>query len=470
MSNSVLSRLTLAALSLVGAGLLSAQTPAPRPAAGAAAPAMPGALMPEELPLDRIVAVIGDQLILMSDVQVAVYQRRAAGLQIPTDSAELQQLIAQVVGELVDEELLVQRAKSDTAIHVNEDDVNRSVEEQIKEVRGRFKSEAEFLQVVRQEGYGTREELRRSLQDQYRRRMLTQRLLDKLRQDGKLVAGPVSDQDINQAFEREKTTLPRRPATIGFRQIVLAPRPSKASKDSARIRAESLYAELRRGGDFEMIAKRESMDPASREVGGDLGWMRRGKTVAEFERVIFGVQPGIVTPVFETAYGYHIVRVDRVQPAEVKARHILIRPKIDSADVIAARVRADSAIARWRAGASYDSLVATYHDPLEERSIPEMERSNLPESYAKVMDSVKVNDYVGPFPIADPRSGSSKFVIAQITDVKEGGEYVLSDVRSNIRENLQQQRAVRRFIDTLKQQTYVSVRLDQALAASRSKD
>ena len=462
-----MSRLAHALLLLAAvAAPVFAQTPRPA-GASAPTPAMPTAIMPEEVPLDRIVAVVGDQLILMSDVQVAVYQRRASGMQIPTDSAELTRLVETIVNELVDEELLVQRAKSDTAVHVTDEDVSRAVEEQIKEVRGRFKSETEFLQAVRQEGYGTREELRRSLSDQYRRRMLTQRLLDKLRQDGKLVAGPVSDKEVNAAFEREKATLPRRPATIGFRQIIVAPRPSREAKDSARIKAESLYAELRRGGDFEMIAKRESMDPASREVGGDLGWLRRGKTVPEFDRVIFGINPGIVSPVFESSYGYHIVRVDRVQPAEVKARHILIRPKIDSADVTAARLRADSAVARWRAGASYDSLVAAYHDPMEERVIPEIERSNLPESYSKSLDSARAGEFVGPFTIPDPKTSSSKFVIANITDVKEGGEYTLADVRTNIRENLQQQRAVRRFIDSLKQQTYVSVRVDEIARATR---
>ena len=455
MSSSKLFRLLLAT-AFAGAAPAAAPAAAQSPATTPPAPASV-----DELPLDRIVAVVGDQLILMSDVQVAVYQRRASGVEVPTDSAALAQFIERIVGELVDEELLVQRAKGDTAIHVGDDDVARSVEEQIKEVRGRFKTETEFLQAVRQEGYGTREELRKSLTEQYRRRMLTQRLLDKLRQDGKLVAGPVSEKDVNEAFEKEKASLPRRPATIGFRQLVLAPAASKAAKDSARAKAESLYAELRRGGDFEMVAKRESMDPASREVGGDLGWTRRGKTVPEFVRVIFGIQPGIVSPVFEPSYGYHIVRVDRVQPAEVKARHILSRPKIDSADVRAAQARGDSAIARWRAGATYDSLVATYHDPLEERSIPEIERSNLPESYAKVLDSAKAGDFVGPFAIPDPRSGTSKFVVAQVTDVKEGGEYKLEDVRSNVRENLQQQRSVRRLLDSLKQQTYVSVRLDE---------
>ena len=89
----------------------------------------------------------------------------------------------------------------------------------------------------------------------------------------------------------------------------------------ARVKAESVLALLKTGGDFEKLAKRESMDLQTKENGGDLGWMRRGTQLAEFERWLFGTpfiaatQPGQLTPVFETPYGFHIVRVDRVQTA-----------------------------------------------------------------------------------------------------------------------------------------------------------
>ena len=59
---------------------------------------------------------------------------------------------------------------------------------------------------------------------------------------------------------------------------------------------------------------------------------------------------------FETPFGYHIMRVDRVQAGEVHAHHILITPVIDSADLATARLEADSVAKAWRAGASFDSL------------------------------------------------------------------------------------------------------------------
>ena len=69
--------------------------------------------------------------------------------------------------------------------------------------------------------------------------------------------------------------------------------------------------------------------------------------VPEFERWMFAQRPGSMSAVVETVHGFHIIRVDRVQPGEVKSRHILIRPEIDSADVERARVEADSVAKLW---------------------------------------------------------------------------------------------------------------------------
>src|SRR5690606_24273692 len=128
---------------------------------------------------------------------------------------------------------------------------------------------------------------------------------------------------------------------VGFRQIIVTPDATPAAKAVAKAKADSVRAEIANGANFEEVAKRESMD-GSAQLGGDLGWIRRGKTVPEFERWIFSLPPGQLSPVVETSFGYHVIRVDRVQPSEVKARHVLIMAKVDSADLVRARAEADS--------------------------------------------------------------------------------------------------------------------------------
>src|SRR5512141_358408 len=313
--------------------VLAAQVPSPSPSRVSTAPE------PSSILVDRVVAVVGDQVILWSDVMNSINQQRAGGLQLPPDSAGQAALAKDALSALVDEEILVQKAHL-LKVDVTPDEVNRSVDDQVKRVRSQFQTEDEYKNELKSAGFGTPEEYRRTLYEQFYRRALQQRVFEELRKTA--VGRNVSDAEINEAFERNKTALQSAPATVTFRQIVVAPKPSAEAKKKALAKADSLLAEIRHGGDFELIAKRESMDPGSKAQGGDLGWNRRGAMVPEFDRVMFAMSPGQISPVIETPFGYHIIRVDRVQAAEVKARHILIAPTIDSADVATAKIVADS--------------------------------------------------------------------------------------------------------------------------------
>ena len=442
-------RTTLASLLLA----VAAATAGAQDTTALAAEPTPG----QPIVLDRVVAVVGDRAILWSDLQSAVNERRAAGLQLPPDSAGQMEVARQVLDEMVDEELLVQKARA-SSIEVAEADIERTVEQQVRRVRGQFQSEGQFRAALQQAGLGTPEEYRRRVAEQVRRRALQEQYISQLRSGGQLLRASVSERDVAEAFERNRESLPKRPATIGFQQVVVAPQPSPIADSAAKAKAESLLVEIRGGADFELIARRESMD-GSADVGGDLGWNRRGAMVPEFEFWMFRLAPGQLSPVFRTAFGWHIVRVDRVQPAEVRARHILIRPQIDSSDVERARQRADSVTRLWREGASHDSLVARFHDRGEERIIPEFELAQLPESYRTAFEGQEVGAVTEPFQIAREGGELPKFVVAKVTSRQEAGEYSVSDLRERIREQLVYERSIARLIDELKRATYVAVRL-----------
>jgi peptidyl-prolyl cis-trans isomerase SurA len=420
---------------------------------------------PSQIPIDQIVAIVGDQPILRSNVLEVMNQRRAQGAPMPQDSAGFMTMASEIVNILVDEEVLLQKAK-EAKIEVSDQDVAQTVEQQLKSVRARFKSEAEYREALKGAGFGTPEEYRRSYVEQAKRQAMQQRLIQQMRQEGKVLPVSVSEADVSEAFEKSKAQLPKRPATVTFRQVVVKPRPSEAARQRAFAKAESLLVEIRKGGNFEQIAKRESMDEGTKETGGDLGWNRRGFMVPEFDRVMFALQPGQVSPVIETTYGYHVIRVDRVQPKEVKARHILISPVIDSADVARARAEADSVAVQWKAGASFDSLVARHHDPDEDKVLTEpFPRDSLPSSYQTAFAGNSEGSITDPFEIPSRRPGIPKFVVAQLTAVKEGGDYTVSDLRNVIRDQLTEERSLRRFLDSLRDDVYVSIRLKELALA-----
>ena len=415
------------------------------------------------IPVDKIVAVVGQHPILWSDVLEELAQRRASGLQVPEDSVAQFALAKSIVDEMIDVEVMVQRAKTDTTITVADADLTTTVEQQMKRLKEQFKSDAELATALKGGGFGSVEEYRKWLVEQARRRALQERLVAKMKQDGKMIAVAVSEDEISEAFVKEKARLPKRPATVTFRQIVVATQASAAAKKVAYAKAESIYKDIVTGGDFEKIAKRESQDSASAVQGGDLGWSRRGQMVPAFDEMMFALQPGQLSPIVETQFGFHIIRVDRIQPAERKARHILIKPAYDTADVSRARLRADSVLTLWQKGTPFDTLVSHYHDVASDEAkgvLEPFERSKLPESYQGAFGARKNGEFVAPFEVEDRQRGVPKFIIAQLVNVVSEGEYTMQDLRNQIREQLTQEKSYRRLLDGLRKETYVTVLLD----------
>jgi peptidyl-prolyl cis-trans isomerase SurA len=368
---------------------------------------------------------------------------------------------------MIDEELLLQKAK-ELKVEVPDNELNQSVDRQLRDVKARFPTETEFRTELAKAGLGSPEEYRHMLVEQMRRDETMKRTMQKLREDNKVIPANVSETDVKEAFERSRASLPKKPASVTFRQIVIAPKPTLAAKNIARAKAESILAEIKRGGDFALLAKRESMDPTTKETGGDLGWARRGAYVAEFERWVWTLPPGELSQVFESPFGYHIVRVDRVAAGEVKARHILIRPKLDSADLSRAHAEADTVVRLWKAGAPFDSLAKKHHDfaAKEETSILDpMARDSLPESYQRAFAGKAANEIV-VFEIPDPQRGLPKVVVAQLLTSNPGGDYELKEMRELVRNRLAEEGGVRRYLDSLRKRAYVSIRLGQAAAGT----
>src|SRR4051812_22676913 len=237
----------LAALATIALPLGAQSSGQPAKSAAPAAPADTGSL-----PVDRIVAIVGDRAITWNEVMEMLNQRRASGMQIPSDSAAQMVLAKQIVEEEIDNEVLVQKAQAEK-VEVTDADLTSQVDQRFKAARDQFKSDQEFTNALRAGGFGTSEEFRRFLIDQARKRALTEKFVQKMKQDGKIVQVAVTDDDVNEAFEKNRTQLPKRPATVTFRQIIVAPEASAAAKAVAKAKAESLLVEIKKGADFELI-------------------------------------------------------------------------------------------------------------------------------------------------------------------------------------------------------------------------
>lgn len=408
---------------------------------------------------DRIIAIVGNKPILLSEVDEQLNSRMQGQNQtVPTDTAQLNPLRRQVIQDLIDLELLYQIAILDTTVKVTEEQVNAAVDEQVRNVRRRYQSDQAYRADLQRTGFFSPEEYRRWLTETQRKELIRNRFLDQLRGSGKLKAVIPTDRELRAAYEREKGRQ-KRPETVSFKQVVISPVPNAAAKARALAQADSILAELRKGADFATAAKRFSMDPASKEQGGSLGWFRRGQMETKFEDVAFMLKPGVISNPVETLYGFHLIQVERVQPAEVSARHILIMPEItkadqDTAQAIAARVKA-----LLEAGANMDSLTRIYSDPLEEKDVRDIPADKLLPAYTESFRDIPAGGYTAVFKLESPTDEvRSKFAVALITDRQAAGEFRYEDVKDRLRGQLGDQMAIRRYLDRLRAASYVDVR------------
>ena len=142
----------------------------------------------------------------------------------------------------------------------------------------------------------------------------------------------------------------------------------------------------------------------------------------------------------------------------------MIAPKIDSADVARAQKLADSVAKLWVRGVPFDTLTKKYHDYAgkEETSIlSPWVRDSLPMSYQKAFADKKPSDIVTfQIPGSAQRPDVPKYVVAQLLTAEEAGDRTLDEMRTAVRSELAQRGGIRRYIDSLKKQTYVAINLN----------
>jgi peptidyl-prolyl cis-trans isomerase SurA len=410
--------------------------------------------------VDRIAAVVGGSAIPYSRVEEELNVFRQQGGELPEDEAGLQEIRFEILRQLIDQELLVQAAFRDTTVRVNEQAVQQEVERAVREIRGQFGSELEFAQQLRVAGFGSPEEYRRWFSEQTRRDMMRRTYLQQLRERGELVPLAPTEVELRQFYELTKPQQPPRPATVSFRQVVVRSEGDSAAIARARALADSLVALLREGADFGQLARRYSSDPGSKDQGGDLGWVRRGRLVPEFDRVAFRIEPGEISDPVSSVFGFHIIQVERRQPTEVMVRHILLTPDMTDADRERALRTAEEIAEALRRGANFDSLAGLHHDQAgqEQDLIEDFPAEELPPEYRGVLDSAAVGEPVGPI-VLDRGDQRPKYAVVIVDERRPEGEYSFEDLRDQLRTRLSEQSAMERLLQKLRDATYIEVRM-----------
>lgn len=216
------------------------------------------------------------------------------------------QLRAQIVEQLIDQELLYQEAQR-RGVVVPDSLVRRSM----TMTQSFYRSEGQFDDRLSEMGV-TRE----NVADDHRRALIVDRYLDA--QIGQI---PVSDQDLAEYYQAHQDQFVWTDA-VHTRHILIrvAPAAPLEGRVQAFEQARDLLARLRAGEDFSALAKAHSQDEQSAARGGDLGWVEQGTLALQYEDAAAALKPGQISEVVKTPYGYHIIQLlDRRKGGDVKS-------------------------------------------------------------------------------------------------------------------------------------------------------
>jgi peptidyl-prolyl cis-trans isomerase SurA len=401
---------------------------------------------------DRIIAVIGNEVITESDLnyQLALFARQNNLTQFN------EQIIQSVFQNMVAEKLMLAKADQDSIV-VSEEDVQKQLDYRIKSLSEQFGSEKNL-----EEQYGiTIAKIRTMLKEDIRKKMKVERL-----KQAKFGSGlKATRTDVLDFYKNYKDSLPAVPESFELYQIVKFPKTTDEEKALARVRAKEILDSIKSGADFSIMAKKDSQDSGSAVNGGDLGRMKKGIFVKEFEDAAYLLKAGEVSDLVETQFGYHIIKVyDRVGD-NMKVQHILIKfPRLEKTDFEIINSLKDLKAKIQSGQGTFKNFAVKYSEDVNSARdsgyIGKIPATNLDSNEVKMLNAMNPDDISDPVRIGDNQDYSySMFLLAGKFPAHEMTLETDYSTIENFTQNYKEQKTMSEWLEELKKTIYVEIKI-----------
>ncbi|OQY01783.1 MAG: hypothetical protein B6I20_07415 [Bacteroidetes bacterium 4572_117] len=263
--------------------------------------------------IDNVIAVVGNQIILKSEVEEQLLQMQARGMYGEGDQK------CKIFEDLLFRKLLVVQAKIDS-IEVSSKQVDAEIEGRmqtfIQQIGGVKELEAYFGKSIL--------EIKEDFKPIVREQLLSQKMQNEITVDVK-----ITPSEVKSFFNSiPKDSLPIVNANYEIAQIVLEPEITKEEKLAVKKKLEGLRERILKGESFSTLAVLYSDDKSSAKNGGRLGFVNKSDLVKEFSSAAYSLEKDEVSEVIETEFGYHVIQLIEKRGTQIDARHILLIPKI----------------------------------------------------------------------------------------------------------------------------------------------
>lgn len=367
--------------------------------------------------VDEVIWVVGDEPILLSDVEMARMQAEMEGVKWEGDPD------CTIPEQLAVQKLFLHQAAIDS-IEVSESEVAQSVEHQISAWLQMVDGNKERLEEYKRKSLA---ELRISLHDDFKDRLLIEREREKLVEDI-----TVSPADVRRYFsELPEDSIPMVPTEVEVQIITRTPKVEQAEIDRIKNELRN-YTEMVTSGQtsFTALAKLYSEDPGTARMGGEFpDYVGRGMLDPAFANVAFNLtDPKKISKIVETDFGYHIIQLIDKRGDKIKVRHILLKPNVSNEAIETASMQLDSIADEIRAGKfTFEQAASFLSDDKDTRNnnglmanttesgrTSKFQLRNLPSEIARVVDTLKVGGVSAPFQMINEKNGKLVCVVAKL--------------------------------------------------------
>jgi len=343
--------------------------------------------------IDGIAAIVGNEIVLKSEVdqyvQSYIIQNK---INVRNNSDIQKKLEKDILDRLVEQKIMLTKADEDT-IQADSREVDRRVDEQIRYLTEQVGSEDKLEEAFQSPIKQIKRDLHKEMEDRLKIEMLRRQ---------KFAAVKISRREVENFYHTYQDSLPMRQETVEINHILKQVKAGGESQEAALEKIMMVKDKLDRGQDFGLLAESYSEDPASAQRSGDLGFTKRGDFVPEFEQAAFALEPGEISDIVQSQFGYHIIKLIERRGEQIRTSHILIRLTPNEDDEKNTVDELKQIRDKVLAGAKFDSMAVLYSDDENSKEdkgylgVWEVEKLAIP-AFKDIVDNLEVGEISEPF-------------------------------------------------------------------------
>jgi peptidyl-prolyl cis-trans isomerase SurA len=407
--------------------------------------------------IDNVVAIVGNNVILQSDIENQYMQLRAQGYFSEGD------LKCDILEEMLFQKLLLHQADLDS-IEVTTKDVEDNLNNRLVYFINELGSEEALEKMYGKPVSEIKEEFREIIKEM----MIVEKMQAQITTDVK-----VTPSEVRQFFiALPADSIPEIEEEFSLAQLTIKPKNTKNSREEVIEKLEGFKKRIEDGTPFSSLAVLYSQCPSSKN-GGDLGFFGRADMVPEFSAVAFKLKVGEISRPVESPMGFHIIQVNERKGELIKAQHILIKPDIGKNELYAAKNKADSiriAILNEKDSLNFNKAVEYFSDDADTKfndgkimnpytGSLKFHSDELPKDVFAQVKNLKTGDITKPFESTDKNNQTIYKVIRVIekTDkhkasLKTDYDFIQSQALAE-----KKQKMLNKWIEQKQETTYIKI-------------